>query len=111
MYFCVDSCLFTGYKGLYDLYGHTLKDKMKKEYKDKKWDPRHKATLAEATKKLEDFKIAQPNPVGLDKLVKEDLEAQVEMLNTLSKTLEGIKYKDVGPCMDCIVFHDGEKWR
>ena len=89
IYFCVDSC-FTGYKGLYDLYGHTLKDKMQKEYKDKKWDPKHKATLAEATKKLEDFKIAQPNPVGLDKLVREDLEAQVEMLNTLGTQLSAV---------------------
>ena len=42
----------------------------------------------------------------LDKLVKEDLEAQVEMLNTLEK-----KYNNIGPCLDCVVFNDGGKWR
>ena len=79
---------------------------MLKEYKETKWDPGHKAALAEATRKLQAFEAANPDPVGLDKLVKEDLEAQVEMLNTLEK-----KYNNIGPCLDCVVFNDGGKWR
>ena len=79
---------------------------MLKEYKETKWDPGHKAALAEATRKLQAFEAAYPDPVGLDKLLKEYLEAQVEMLNTLEK-----KYNNIGPCLDCVVFNDGEKWR
>lgn len=69
-------------------------------------DPLHKAALAEATRKLQAFETANPDPVGLEKLAKEDLEMQVEILNTLEK-----KYSNAGPCLDCVVFNDGEKWR
>lgn len=79
---------------------------MAKEYKENTWDPKHKAALAEATKMLHSFETANLNPVGVEKLAKEDLEMQIEMLNSLEK-----KYNNAGPCLDCIVFHDGQKWR
>ena len=79
---------------------------MMKEYKDKEWDPNHKLALAEAVRRLHVFDANNPSPTGSDKFAKEDLEAQVEVLNTLEK-----KYKNIGPCFDCVVFHDGEKWR
>ncbi len=77
-----------------------------KEYKEKQWDPVHKASLAEATRNLQAFEVANPEPSEVDKLTKEDLEARVEMLNTLEK-----KYNNIGPVLDCVVFHDGQQWR
>lgn len=96
----------SGLKSLYELYPSTLKERMMREFKEKEWDPHHKLALAEAIRKLHTFEVDHPSPTGSDKLLKEELEVQIEMLNTLEK-----KYKNIGPCFDCVVFHDGEKWR
>ena len=41
-----------------------------------------------------------------DKILKEELEARVEVLQTAEK-----KYNDLGPTYDCVLFHDGSVWR
>ncbi|KAG8225790.1 hypothetical protein J437_LFUL005597 [Ladona fulva] len=95
-----------GIKNAFELYPSKLKERVEKRRKEELWDPQHKLALAEATRKLQEFEAKNPQPVGKDKLKKDDLESQVEVLNNLEK-----KYCDVGPAYDCIVFHDGDMWR
>ncbi|XP_057365075.1 tripeptidyl-peptidase 2-like [Daphnia carinata] len=95
-----------GCKSLYQLYPTALRERMLKDFKENKWDPLHKKTLAETTKKLQAFELANPDPSGSEKATKEDYEMQIEMLNTLEK-----KFSNLGPCFDCVVFNDGQQWR
>jgi len=56
---------------------------------------------------LKEFELKNPQVTAArDKLQKEELEAQIEVLKSLEKN-----YRDVGPAYDCVVFHDGEMWR
>ncbi|XP_071441524.1 tripeptidyl-peptidase 2 [Hetaerina americana] len=95
-----------GIKNAFELYPSKLKERVEKRRKEELWDPQHKLALAQATRKLIEFDLKNPQPTGKDKLKKEDLEAQIEVLNNLEK-----KYCDVGPAYDCVVFHDGGMWR
>nr|CAH0110775.1 unnamed protein product [Daphnia galeata] len=95
-----------GCKSLYQLYPTALRERMLKDFKENKWDPVHKKTLAETTKKLQAFEAANPDCSGAEKATKEDYEMQIEMLNTLEK-----KFSNLGPCFDCVVFFDGQHWR
>lgn len=98
-----------GIKHARELYPRVLVDRITKERKEKKWDPAHKAALADANHQL--FEINKNNetnkgiPNRLEKLNKEDVEAKVECLTQLEK-----KFADLGPSYDCIVFHDGDSW-
>ncbi|XP_073993244.1 tripeptidyl-peptidase II isoform X1 [Rhodnius prolixus] len=100
-----------GIKNAYELYPKPLKERIETERKEKKWDPNHKSASAVANQKLNELnttldssKSGQPI-TRVQKLAKEDLECQVEVLNTFEK-----KYADQGPVYDCIVFHDGIMW-
>uniref|UniRef100_T1IXT2 Tripeptidyl-peptidase 2 n=1 Tax=Strigamia maritima TaxID=126957 RepID=T1IXT2_STRMM len=97
-----------GAKNIFELYPKTLQERMQKERKERLWDPVHKSSLADITRKLCDFESrhGQANLSFEEKLEKEELDAQLEMLNTFEK-----KYSDAGPVCDCVVFHDGTTWR
>ncbi|KAJ8310382.1 hypothetical protein KUTeg_012247 [Tegillarca granosa] len=97
-----------GAKRLYDLYPKRLQDRVVKERREKNWDPNQRTALAEAVHSLEQFESEHSNTTlsPEDKLVKEDLQAQVEVLTNIDK-----KFNDCGPTFDCVVFHDGTTYR
>lgn len=100
-----------GIKNGYELYPKKLRERIEKEKKEKLWDPDHKAISAEVVRKLNSFnkKFEENKSLVMsreEKLLKEEYEAQVEVLQSLEK-----KYFDGGVIYDCIVFHDGDMWR
>ncbi|XP_029189240.2 tripeptidyl-peptidase 2-like isoform X1 [Acropora millepora] len=97
---------FIGVKTAYSLFPAKLKERRTKERREKLWDPLHRVCSAETTRRFEQWDTEHPNPSEQEKLIKEDLQAQVEMLASLDKN-----YCDTGPVFDCVVFHDGHTWR
>ncbi|ESO86457.1 hypothetical protein LOTGIDRAFT_129137 [Lottia gigantea] len=95
-----------GVKVLFELYPKGLKDRITKERREALWDPQQRRVLAETTKQLENFNNKVGNSELVNKGIKEDLQAKVDILSNLEK-----KYSDCGPVVDCIVFNDGDTWR
>ncbi|XP_014239284.1 tripeptidyl-peptidase 2 isoform X2 [Cimex lectularius] len=94
----------------YQIYPRMLKERMTQERRQKSWDPGFKTALAESNHRLAEISQNIDNCKGTisrtSKLQKENVEAQVEMLNQFEK-----KYEDLGPTYDCVLFNDGAVWR
>lgn len=91
--------------GYYEKITYSYKPKRKEE----NWDEKHRLLTAEANRKLtkdQNGNKGADNLTPLEKLDKEETEAILEVLQTLEK-----KYKDLGPLLDCVVWHDGTEWR
>ncbi|XP_012257165.2 tripeptidyl-peptidase 2 [Athalia rosae] len=96
-----------GTKNAFTLYPSKLRERIEAERKGKLWNNGHKTALTEAARELQEFETRNPQPTSAeDKLLKEDLEAKVEVLVNVDK-----KYHDFGPTYDCVVFYDGQMWR
>ncbi|XP_026279947.1 tripeptidyl-peptidase 2 [Frankliniella occidentalis] len=98
-----------GVKNAYELYTSSVRERIAKDKKEKHWDPAHKLAAAEATRKCREFEKEHPQESSmkpLDKMISDDLEAQVEVLTEADK-----KYSSPGPAYDCVVFNDGDVWR
>lgn len=108
-----------------------VRDRVQKNRKEKLWDGPFKTTLAQCSQKLQEFnKVSmlyrldsfcmRPRITQFlhlqgcegkelsrdDKLLKEELENQVDVLNNLDK-----KYNDPGAVYDFVLFHDGSHWK
>ncbi|CAK1540376.1 unnamed protein product [Leptosia nina] len=93
----------------FSLYPTKVKERIQEHRKEHFWDVGHKTAFAEANKRLQEFESEVSKNSMLspeDKLMKEELEARVEVLQSADK-----KYNDLGPTYDCVLFHDGNVWR
>ena len=103
-----------GVKNAFDLYPRGVKDRILEERGKKIWDPEHKRVQAEAVKKQESVKRDEKDADSLsllEKLQKENAEAEVEMAESLDKKFKdnsmGHWMSDVGPVYDCLVWDSG----
>ncbi|KAN0063578.1 hypothetical protein ACQY0O_004026 [Thecaphora frezii] len=109
-----------GFKPAYDLWPSGLVSRRSAERK-KAFDVSHQALLCQAQDELYAFEnaasAAQPAEASAAKeqpddgaenkrLHKEELKARVQALKDLASS-----YKDEGPLLEAVVFHDGKHWR
>ena len=101
-------------KNAFDLYPRGVRDRVLQERATKIWDPEHKKAQAEAVKKLEILKKDDKDADSLtllEKLAKENAEAEVEMADSLDKKFKDNSIShwlsDVGPVYDCLVWDSG----
>ena len=82
-----------------------LVERLKSETADDLSDEQQKAVSA-LMQKLAEWKRTHPKPDKAQKAELKELEAQLELLKALPKQID-----DVGPLYDCVVYHDGERYR
>lgn len=97
-----------GAKPAFDVFPGGLKSRIKEERR-RRLDEQQRGAMTAATSALAAFNKQHPAAkVGADpelKKEKEELEARVKLLEEL-----GGKFDDLGPMIDCVVWHDGEQW-
>ena len=103
-----------GVKNAFDLYPRALKDRIVNERQEKLWDSEHKKCQAKAVKKQQTKSGADTDKEDLslmEKLVKENNDAEVEMAEALDKKFKDNSVdhwlSDCGPVYDCLVYDTG----
>jgi len=95
-----------------------VKDRVLGERLSKQWEPGHKRSLGEAVKRQQESEVKERDVDSLsllERLQKENLDAEVELLTSLDKkhrdTSHGHWLSDPGPVYDCLVWDSGKGWR
>ncbi|CAG0918332.1 unnamed protein product [Notodromas monacha] len=106
---CPSGKFHIGLKDISTLYPKSVAERVMKERKTKVWDSAHKLAVANAVKEFKDFeKSKSSEEVDLEvKFQSDELEARVEVLSAAERTYPPFLI----PSADCVVFHDGERWR
>nr|CAB3267194.1 tripeptidyl-peptidase 2 [Phallusia mammillata] len=95
-----------GTKDLSLIFPKNLKDRLQKELKETTWDSNHKRMTATTLEKLDQLNKQDQDLSSKDRLHREDMQAQIEVLDKLDKS-----WSAFGLIVDCVVFHDGNTYQ
>ncbi|CAD5205459.1 unnamed protein product [Bursaphelenchus okinawaensis] len=95
-----------GLKRLFELYPQELQCRIKESRRDRNVTQEHAPLISDNLKKLNDhiISVGQTSKNLTDKWKRKDLEFQLEYPRSF------VNKMDSGPVLDCIVWHDGDKW-
>ena len=94
-----------GWKRAFDLFPGELVGRLKRERR-RDWERRQRVTLNKVKQDLATWNTAHPKPNGSERIHREELAERITQLQAAAGNL-----KDPGPIFDCVVFHDGTRWR
>ncbi|KAH8402249.1 hypothetical protein KR009_010707 [Drosophila setifemur] len=98
-----------GLKSFSDLVPSKVRNNIVAQAKVKNWDKPHKTALANASRKLVEFESQNPGEASKlpwdKKIVKENLDFELEMLNAYEKV-----YNDIKTSYDCLLFPTANGW-
>jgi len=109
-----------GVKAAWDLYPRGVRERMVAERQERDWDPAHKRCQAEAVSRQQraeqEKEGRDPDTLSIvEKLQRENAEAEVEMAASLDKKFKDGSVthwlSDCGPVYDCLVWDSGSGWR
>lgn len=98
-----------GLKNFDELCPFKVRETISNYYKVKEWDGPSKLSIAAQSRKINEFEFLNPDVSKLSwskKLVKEDLDNTLEMLNNYEKA-----YKDVKTTYDIILYQTADGWQ
>ncbi|KAM7345588.1 tripeptidyl-peptidase II [Cochliomyia hominivorax] len=98
-----------GLKRFYDLCPSKVRENLTNVRKLKEWDSPHKTAIAEVSRKIIEFESQNPDNSKLSwdkKLIKEDLDNTLELLNNYEKY-----YPDIKTAYDCILYPTEGGWQ
>jgi tripeptidyl-peptidase-2 len=94
-----------GIKRGYELFPGPLVERLKTRRREL-WNEQQRPLEARLQQALADATQAQAQPSDADTRTLKDLQLRLEQFRAWQKSWE-----DPGPLLDCVVFHDGERWR
>lgn len=104
-----DGAVRVGLKSFNDLVPYKVRDNIVAQAKLKSWDKPHKTATANASRKIVEFESQNPGETPKlpwdKKIVKENLDFELEMLNSYEKL-----YNDIRTSFDCVLFPTDNGW-
>lgn len=98
-----------GMKHFYDLCPFKVRESITNFYKIKDWDGPNKLAMAAISRKISEFEAQNTDLTKLSwdkKLIKEDLDNTLELLNNYDKI-----YRDIKTTYDCVVYQTANGWQ
>ena len=94
-----------GWKRAFDLFPGELIARLKRERR-RDWERQQRVTLNQLKQDLAAWNKAHPKPTASERLHRDELAERITQLQAAAGNLQ-----DPGPIFDCVVFHDGMRWR